>query len=136
MFLEIIFSLVLTLKAAGLFKYMWPFSGYQTLNGKLFLHQPYKMVKHTKTIRRLFPTNFLSEFDHFVGFALEGLVSNIFSTIHKRLVAGLFITSNIILSCWICQTTGISFSRSSNSKAVWKTISEKIAAKYLWLNVF
>ena len=31
------------------------------------------MVKHTETIRRLLPTNFLSVFDHFVEFALKGL---------------------------------------------------------------
>ena len=34
------------------------------------------MVKHTQTIRRLLPTNCLSVFDHFVGFALKGLISN------------------------------------------------------------
>ena len=32
--------------------------------------QLYKMVKHTQTIRRLLPTNFLSVFDHFGGLAL------------------------------------------------------------------
>ena len=31
------------------------------------------MVKHTKTIRRLLPTTYLSVFDHFVGLALNGL---------------------------------------------------------------
>ena len=31
------------------------------------------MVKHTETIRRLLPTNFLSVFDHFVELALKGL---------------------------------------------------------------
>ena len=31
------------------------------------------MVKHTQTIRRIFPTNCLSVFDHFVGLALKGL---------------------------------------------------------------
>ena len=31
------------------------------------------MVKHTQTIRRLQPTNCLSVFDHFVGFALKRL---------------------------------------------------------------
>ena len=29
--------------------------------------QPHKMVKHIQTIRRLFPTNCLSVFDHFGG---------------------------------------------------------------------
>ena len=32
------------------------------------------MVKHIQTIRRLKPTNCLSEFDHFVGLALNGLM--------------------------------------------------------------
>ena len=31
------------------------------------------MVKHTQTIRREFPTNCLSVFDHFVILALKGL---------------------------------------------------------------
>ena len=31
------------------------------------------MIKHTKTIRRQQPTNYLSVFDHFVGLALKGL---------------------------------------------------------------
>ena len=31
------------------------------------------MVKHTETIRRQQPTNCLSVFDYFVGFALKGL---------------------------------------------------------------
>ena len=39
-----------------------------------FKHQPHKMVKHTKTIHRQQPTNILSVFDHFVGFALKGLM--------------------------------------------------------------
>ena len=33
------------------------------------------MVKHIQTIRRLWPTNYLSVFDHFVGLALEWLIS-------------------------------------------------------------
>ena len=32
-----------------------------------------QMVKHTQTIRRLLPMNYLSVFDHFVGLALKGL---------------------------------------------------------------
>ena len=40
-----------------------------------FKPQPHKMVKHTQTIRRLFPTNCLSLFDHYVGFALKGLIT-------------------------------------------------------------
>ena len=31
------------------------------------------MVKHTQTIRRLWPTNCLSVFDHFAGLVLKGL---------------------------------------------------------------
>ena len=31
------------------------------------------MVKHTQTIRRLLPTNYLSVFDYFVGLAFKGL---------------------------------------------------------------
>ena len=31
-----------------------------------FKRQPHKRVRHTQTIRRLLPTNFLSVFDHFV----------------------------------------------------------------------
>ena len=33
----------------------------------------HNMVKHTKTIRRLLPTNCLNVFDHFVGLALKRL---------------------------------------------------------------
>ena len=39
----------------------------------LFKRQSHNMVKQTKAIRRLLPTNFLSVFDHFVGLALKGL---------------------------------------------------------------
>ena len=35
----------------------------------------HKMVKHTQTIRRLFPKNCLSVFDHFVGSTFKGLTS-------------------------------------------------------------
>ena len=31
------------------------------------------MVKHTQTIRRQIPTNYLTVFDHFVGLVLKGL---------------------------------------------------------------
>ena len=34
-----------------------------------------KWLNTLKTIRRLFPTNYLSVFDHFVGLALKGLVT-------------------------------------------------------------
>ena len=40
---------------------------------KLFNRQHHKMVKHTQTIRRQKTTNYLSVFDHFLGFALKGL---------------------------------------------------------------
>ena len=33
------------------------------------------MVKHTQTIRKQQPTNYLSVFDHFMGLALKGLIS-------------------------------------------------------------
>ena len=34
------------------------------------------MVKHTKTIRRILPTNCLSVFDHFVGLLLKAFSKN------------------------------------------------------------
>ena len=37
------------------------------------MRQPHQMVKHTQTIRRLLPTNYLSVFDNFVGLSLKGL---------------------------------------------------------------
>ena len=38
-----------------------------------FKTQPHKMVKHTQTLRRLLPTNYLSVFDHFVGLTLKNV---------------------------------------------------------------
>ena len=35
------------------------------------------MIKYTQTIRRLFPVNCLSVFDHFVALALKGLLSKV-----------------------------------------------------------
>ena len=35
------------------------------------------MVKHTQTIRPLLPSNCLSVFDHFVGLARKGLISDL-----------------------------------------------------------
>ena len=35
--------------------------------------QPHKMIKHTQTINRQKPTNYLNVFDHFLGLALERL---------------------------------------------------------------
>ena len=49
------------------------------------------MVKHTQTIRRLFPTNFLSLFDHFEGLALKEL--NTRRDINKEAI-----TSNVIIA--------------------------------------
>ena len=39
-----------------------------------FKHQPYKLVKHTQTIRRQKPTNSLSVFDQLIGLVLKGLI--------------------------------------------------------------
>ena len=38
---------------------------------KPFKRQPHKMVKHIQTIRRQRPTNYLSVFEHFVGWRLR-----------------------------------------------------------------
>ena len=38
--------------------------------------QQHKIVKHTHTIRRLLPKNYLSVFDHFWGLALKGLLNS------------------------------------------------------------
>ena len=46
-----------------------------TMNLNPLNTNPYKMVKHTQTIRRQ-PTNCLRMFDHFVGLALKGLNCN------------------------------------------------------------
>ena len=43
------------------------------------------MVKHTQTIRWLFPTNILSVFDHFVGLGLKGLIPKFFSRLSNEL---------------------------------------------------
>ena len=56
----------------------WRFQGEQKLTNSLkftepFKRQPYKIVKHTQTIRRLLPTNCSSVSDHFVGLAFKGL---------------------------------------------------------------
>ena len=41
--------------------------------GYPYKRQPYKMVKHSQTIRWQKPTNCLSVFDHFWGLVLKGL---------------------------------------------------------------
>ena len=38
-----------------------------------FKCQPHKIVKHTQTVRQQQARNYLSVFDHFVGFTLKGL---------------------------------------------------------------
>ena len=45
-----------------------------TQYSKAFKRQPHKIVKHTQTILRQQPTNFLSVFDHFVWLVLKGLI--------------------------------------------------------------
>ena len=44
------------------------------------------MVKHTQTIRRLWPTNYLSVFDHFVGLMLKGLRTILKMVILRKIV--------------------------------------------------
>ena len=44
-----------------------------TEKNKHFKRQSHKMVKHTQTIRRHKPTNYLSVFDNFVGLTIKGL---------------------------------------------------------------
>ena len=39
------------------------------------MRQPHKMVKHTQTIFRLLPTNFLGAFDILWGWRLRGYLS-------------------------------------------------------------
>ena len=65
--------------------------------------QPHKMVKHTKTIRRVLPATFLSVFDRFVGLALKGL--NLFYWIKMRVMNWLVLFYSLILQkfsicCW------------------------------------
>ena len=43
------------------------------------------MVKHTQTIRRQQPMNYLSVFDHFVGLRLKGLRWGVKVTSHAEL---------------------------------------------------
>ena len=56
-----------------------------------FKHQPHKIVKHTQTIRRQQPANWVC-FDHFVELALKGLsyITDAFT---------LKLTSHVILHC-------------------------------------
>ena len=39
------------------------------------------MVKHTQTIRRLLPTNYLKVFDHFLGLVFKGLMNHCLTAI-------------------------------------------------------
>ena len=48
-----------------------------------FKRQPHKIVKHTQTIRRLQPKNYLSAFDHFMGSELKVLKYFLDKTILK-----------------------------------------------------
>ena len=55
--------------------------------------QPHKMVKHNKIIHQQQPTNCLSVFDHFVGFALKGLKQqNCFSLKKKTSELAYYVT--------------------------------------------
>ena len=49
------------------------------------------MVKHTQTICRQFPDEFLSVFDHFVNLALKGLIDNFLPCLLQLLLSKLFI---------------------------------------------
>ena len=44
------------------------------MNSQPFKRQSHKMVKHTQTIRRLLPMNWLSVFEIFVGLVLKRLI--------------------------------------------------------------
>ena len=44
------------------------------------------MVKQTQTIRRLFPTTWLSVFDHFVWLALKGLIKSYILIIYFKIL--------------------------------------------------
>ena len=49
------------------------------------------MVKHTQTIRRQQPTNYLSVFDHFVKLALKGLKGvSAFHSYHRKVNEGIY----------------------------------------------
>ena len=50
------------------------------------LSQPYKMVKHTQTIRRMLPTNCLSVFEHFLGLSLKRLRISCLRNIWKNII--------------------------------------------------
>ena len=64
---------------------------------KHFKHQPHKMVKHTQIICRLFATNYLSMFDHFVGLALKRLILTSFIEIQKTLGIQLYHILKLLL---------------------------------------
>ena len=68
------------------------------------------MVKHTQIIRRLFPTNCLSVFNHFVGLALKGLISFVISW------------NESILNMWYCMgnTSQNSLTGSNDREWFWK----------------
>ena len=62
------------------------------------------MVKHTQTIRRLLPTNFLSMFDHFVGLTHKGLVLFHFLVLVVHFVINGCITAvaSFVSGCTLC----------------------------------
>ena len=57
----------------------------------------HRMVKHIQTIRRQFPTNCLSVFDHFVGLALKGL-SEFLIPYGSFLEINILLTSMLLIS--------------------------------------
>ena len=56
-------------------KAYWTWETNFNVSSELFKTQTHKILRHTQTICRLLPTNYLSMFDHFVGLALKGLTS-------------------------------------------------------------
>ena len=52
---------------------LWFFFYVLTNRSELFERQSQKMVKHTQTIRRLFPRNYLNVSDYFAGLEPKGL---------------------------------------------------------------
>ena len=65
--------------SAGPFYYNCNWYKYKTMSSQRFKHQTHKMVKHTQKICRLFSTNCLIVFDHFVRLALNKFTAEGFS---------------------------------------------------------
>ena len=72
-------DLFITTVIAGPFYYNCNWYKYKTMSSQRFKHQPHKMVKHTQKICRLFSTNCLIVFDHFVRLALNKFTAEGFS---------------------------------------------------------